>query len=132
VTRPLPLTTPDTQWWWEGLNEKKLLIQRCEGCHRPRHPPVPSCPSCHSLEWSATPASGRGIVYSVTVLHHPPLPGFDYPLAVAVIELAEGTRIVSNVVGSDPDQVHIGQAVEVEFFDVEGGARLHRFRVVQP
>lgn len=130
MTRPLPLSTPDSRWWWDGIDSETLLIQRCDGCSRLRHPPLPSCPHCHSLDWSRVPASGRGTVHSVTVLHHPPLPGFDYPLAAAVIQLAEGTRLVSNVVGVPPEQVRIGQAVEVEFFAAAEGTKLHRFRVV--
>lgn len=130
--RPRPAATPDTRWWWDAVGERKLLIQRCGGCGVLRHPPRPCCPHCRSLEWDSVEASGRGTVYSCTVLHHPPLPGFDYPLAAAVIELAEGTFLVSNVVGVPAGEVRIGQPVTVEFVDAGDGDRLHRFRVVRP
>jgi uncharacterized OB-fold protein len=127
---PRPAATPDTRWWWEAIAERKLLIQRCADCGVLRHPPRPCCPHCRSLEGDTVQASGRGTVYSVTVLHHPKMPGFDYPLAAAVIELEEGTFLVSNVVGVAPEEVRIGQPVEVEFFDAGDDNRLPRFRVV--
>ncbi len=82
------------------------------------------------MEWSAVQASGRGTVYSATVLHHPQLPGFSYPLAAAVVALAEGTWVVANVVGVPADQVRIGQAVQVEFVEAGAGNWLPQFRVL--
>jgi uncharacterized OB-fold protein len=95
VTGATPASTPDSRWWWEGAATGKLLIQRCAEGGRLRHPPVPACPRCRSLRWDTVVACGRGVVHSVTVLHHPQLPGFGYPLVVAVVELEEGTRLVS-------------------------------------
>jgi uncharacterized OB-fold protein len=128
--RPRPAATPDTRWWWDAINEHRLQIQRCDGCERLRHPPTPSCPSCRSLEWSPIEASGQGEVYSYTVLHHPQLPGFDYPLAAAVIQLEEGARLVSNVVGVPAAEVRIGQPVQVEYLDAGDGISLPQFRVI--
>lgn len=126
MTGARPASTPDTRWWWEGAATGKLLIQRCAECGRLRHPPVPACPHCRSLRWDTVVACGRGVVHSVTVLHHPQLPGFDYPLVAAVVELEEGTRLVSNVVGAGPGEVRIGTRVQVEFAD-----DLPRFKVVE-
>ena len=128
--RPRPAATPDTRWWWDAIAEQRLLIQRCDGCGELRHPPRPCCPHCRSLEWSQVEATGRGEVYSCTVLHHPQLPGFDYPLAAAVVRLEEGTFLVANVVGVPAGEVRIGQAVTAEFFDAGDGNWLPRFRVV--
>jgi uncharacterized OB-fold protein len=82
-----------------------------------RHPPRPGCDRCGSLEWSPIEASGRGTVFSFVVNHYPQVPAFDYPLAVGLIELEEGTRLVANVIGIDPSEVRIGMPVVVEFVD---------------
>jgi uncharacterized OB-fold protein/acyl dehydratase len=115
--RPRPALTQDNTFWFEGAREHKLLIQRCASCGKLRHPPRPMCGECRSLEWDTVEASGRGTVYSYVVNHHPQVPAFDYPLAVGLVELEEGTRLVANVVGVEPADVHVGMPVEVEFVD---------------
>jgi uncharacterized protein len=115
--RPRPALTQDNAFWFEGARERKLLIQRCASCGKLRHPPRPMCGECRSLEWDTVEASGRGTVYSYVVNHHPQVPAFDYPLAVGLVELEEGTRLVANVVGVEPADVHVGMPVEVEFVD---------------
>jgi uncharacterized OB-fold protein len=72
-------------------------------------------------------ASGRGTVYSHVTVHYPQVPAFDYPLSVALIELDEGTRLMSNVVGIDPDDVHVGMRVEVEFVAFDDELTLPQF-----
>ena len=71
-----PSMTADTQFFWDGVKAHQLLIQRCAGCGRLRHPPRPMCPSCHSLEWETVEASGSGTVYSFVMPRHPPVPWF--------------------------------------------------------
>ena len=100
--RPRPAQSHDNAFFWEGVAAGELRIQRCTGCKALRHPPGPMCPHCHSLDWDTLAASGRGHVYSFVVAHHPPVPPFAYPNAIALIELDEGTRLVSNLVGIDP------------------------------
>ena len=126
--RPRPAVTRDNAFWWEGVNAGKLLIQRCGGCGTLRHPPRPMCPRCQSLEWDTVESSGRGTVYSFVVSHHPQVPAFDYPLAIGLIELEEGTRLVSNVVDIDPADVHVGMPVEVVFEAVDDDFTLPLFR----
>jgi uncharacterized OB-fold protein len=128
--RPRPAQTSDNAFFWEGVRNGELLIQRCRGCQRLRHPPGPMCPHCHSFEWDAQRATGRGRVYSFVVAHHPPVPPFDYPNLIALIELEEGTRIVSNLVGIDPADAEIGQAVEVAFTQVDPELVLPLFQPV--
>jgi len=128
--RPRPGITHDNAFFWEGVKAGKLLIQRCAACGRLRHPPGPMCPGCQSLEWSAREASGRGTVYSFVVAHDPPVPPFQYPHAIALVELEEGTRLVANLVGIDPKAVRIGLPVRVEFAEVEEGLVLPQFRPV--
>jgi uncharacterized protein len=121
---------PDTQFFWDAAAEHDLRIQRCLGCGQLRHPPGPACPSCHSLEWDAVSVSGRGVLYSYTVLYHPPTPGFYGPAIVCVVQLDEGVRLVSNVIDSEPSLLRIGQPLEVCFLDQEEGWTVPQFRVV--
>ena len=126
--RPRPGITRDNAFWWEGVQAGKLLIQRCAGCGTLRHPPRPMCPRCQSLEWDTVESSGKGVVYSFVVSHYPQVPSFDYPLAIGLIELEEGTRLVSNVIDIDPADVHVGMPVEVVFESVEDDWKLPLFR----
>jgi uncharacterized OB-fold protein len=124
-----PSMTADTQFFWDAVKEHRLAIQRCTQCGTLRHPPRPMCPECHSLEWDSVDASGRGIVYSFVMPHHPPLPGFDPGnYIVALVELEEGTRLVTNLVGIAPADASIGMAVEVCFEEFDGGLVLPMFR----
>ena len=125
---PRPGITHDSRFFWEGLEQGKLLIQRCASCGRLRHPPGPMCPSCQSLESDALEASGRGTVYSFVVAHHPPIPPFEYPNLIALVELEEGTRLVSNLVGVRREDVKVGMSVVCEIAEVEPGFRLPLFR----
>ncbi|HVV35942.1 MAG TPA: bifunctional MaoC family dehydratase N-terminal/OB-fold nucleic acid binding domain-containing protein [Acidimicrobiales bacterium] len=129
--RPRPAITHDNAFWYDGVNEGKLLIQRCAACGKLRHPPGPMCPACHSLEWDTVESAGRGTVYSFVVNHYPQVPAFDYPLVVAVIALDEGTRLVSNLVGVDPADVTIGMAVECEMVQFDDELTLPQFHPVE-
>jgi uncharacterized OB-fold protein len=129
--RPRPAINRDNQFWFDGAKAHKLLIQRCSGCKVLRHPPRPRCDKCGSYEWDALEASGRGTVYSYVVNHYPQVPAFDYPLAVALIELDEGTRLVANIVGIDPSDITVGMPVEVEFVDHDPDLTLPAFHPVK-
>lgn len=111
--RPRPAITADTAFYFDGLHEGKLLIQRCTSCGRLRHPPAPACRWCHSLDWDTVESTGHGTLYSFVVVHHPQVPAFDYPLVVGLAELEEGTRLVADVVDVEPEQVSIGMPVLV-------------------
>jgi uncharacterized protein len=128
TTRLAPAISPDNEFFWNGLRENKLLIQRCNGCGTLRHPPQPMCRECRSLDWATVEASGRGTVYSFVMPHQPRFPFFEYPYIVALIELAEGVRIVSNLIGIDPGDVTAGMEVEVHFQNFDDGLVLHQFR----
>ena len=118
----------DNSWWWDAINGGELRIQRCTRCKVLRHPPRPMCGACRSLEWDSVVAAGRGTLHSHTVLHHPKFPGFDYPVICALIDLEEGTRIVSNVVDCDPDSLQIGMALEMSIEKVDDEMMLPLFR----
>ena len=119
--RPRPVVNRDNAGFWEGVERHQLLIQRCTGCGTLRHPWLPGCNACGGLDWDTVEASGEGTVYSYVVMHYPPFPAFDPPYAVGLIELAEGVRIVSNVVGVPYDKVRIGLPVRLEFRRYDDG-----------
>jgi uncharacterized OB-fold protein len=128
--RVRPARTGDTDYFWDGLVEHRLLIQRCLQCKTLRHPPGPMCPRCHSLEWDAVDSPGRGAVFSYTVVHAPYAPGFWQPSIIGVVELDEGVRVVANVIGTSPDELSLGTRVEVFFADQAEGWTVPQFRVV--
>jgi len=120
TTRPIaPTVTPDTQPFWDGCARGELLLQRCSDCATLRHPPSPICPHCRSARAEWIPAGGRGTVYTFTIVRQALGKGWEplVPYVVAVIDLAEGPRILSNIVGIAPEAVMIGMPVELVFED---------------
>ncbi|MEX2293916.1 MAG: OB-fold domain-containing protein [Acidimicrobiales bacterium] len=115
--RPLPQVTPFNEWFWTSGEDGRLRIQRCDDCETFVHPPVPVCPACRSRSWTPTPVTGRATVVGFTLNQHPWLPGFDPPYVIANVALAEdpAVHLTTNVVGGAPENVHIGQVVDVCF-----------------
>ncbi|WP_436956571.1 bifunctional MaoC family dehydratase N-terminal/OB-fold nucleic acid binding domain-containing protein [Streptomyces sp. SudanB182_2057] len=128
--RPRPVINRDNAGFWQGVAEGRLLIQRCTACGTLRHPWLPGCNACGGLGWDTVEASGEGTVYSYVVVHHPPVPGFDPPYAVALVELAEGVRMVGDVIGVPYDEVRIGMPVRAGFRRVDGEPTLPVFQAV--
>jgi hypothetical protein len=93
------------------------------------------CPQCHSLDVELVELSGRGAVYSFSIIHYPPTPFFDYPVLAVLVDLDEGIRVVSNLVDVDPATIEgttlIGARVVVDWVSADGGAELPVFRVVE-
>lgn len=116
----------DDSFFWDGVAEGKLLLRRCASCKQLQHPPVPMCGNCHSLEWETQEASGRGSVYTYVVSRHPSEPDAE-PRIVALIELEEGIRLISNLQGMTVDEVRNDMPVEVTFTEMEGGTVLPQF-----
>jgi uncharacterized OB-fold protein len=117
---------PDDEYFWQGVSEGRLLLARCANCSTLQHPPSPMCPTCGSVQWTTQDASGRGTVHSWIVSRHPTRPD-DLPRIVALIELEEGIRLVSNLQDVEIDDVRNDMPVEVIFADVDG-VRLPLFR----
>jgi uncharacterized OB-fold protein len=117
----------DFDFFYAGLEQGKLLVQRCTACGALRNPPAPACPSCQSLKWELIPLGGRGTIYSFTVHYHPAVPDFPVPLPIALVEMEEGIRMVGAMDGMPPEALHIGLAVTVEFLR-RGDAAGFRFR----
>ena len=127
--KPVPVPTPETQPFWDGCAAGELRIQRCLDCGKPYFYPRPVCPACGSVDVEWFTASGRATLYSY-VINHRPAPGFedDGPYAIAVVQLAEGPRMMTNLIGLTPDAITPGLAVRVEFHETGGGLHLPYFR----
>ncbi len=130
--RPRPALNPDNAFWFDAAKDRRLVVQRCAGCGALRHPPGPCCPECRSFAWDTVEASGRGTLYSYVVAHHPKDPAFDYPLLVAAVELAEGTRLITNLVGTTADEVEIGMPLVLEWLEADPDLTLPVFRPARP
>ncbi|MFD7099111.1 Zn-ribbon domain-containing OB-fold protein, partial [Streptomyces xanthophaeus] len=126
--RPRPVINRDNQGFWDGVGDHRLLIQRCTACATLRFPWLPGCNACSSPDWDTVEASGEATVFSYVVMHHPPFPAFDPPYAVALVELAEGVRMVTNITGIPYDKVRIGMPVRLEFLRVDDDLELPVFR----
>ncbi|MGA7050946.1 MAG: Zn-ribbon domain-containing OB-fold protein [Mycobacterium sp.] len=131
--RLAPTTNRDSEFFYEGLREHKLLIQRCSDCKTLRVPPRPMCGNCQSLNWETAESSGHGTVYSYVMPQYPPLPFFEYPYTVVLVDLDEGVRIVSNLREIAPGDVKVGMPVEV-FYEAfnDDALVLHQFRPAAP
>ncbi|MGB5759019.1 MAG: Zn-ribbon domain-containing OB-fold protein [Acidimicrobiales bacterium] len=119
--RLLPPVSDLTLPYWDAARNEQLVVQFCRRCeHRP-FPPRTHCPACGAgdLDWRTV--SGTGIVHTFTVAHRPPHPVFAdlCPLVIAIVELTEGPRLLSNVVNCDPADVHVGMALSVTFEAVD-------------
>jgi uncharacterized protein len=132
MTLPAPTVNADAAPYWNAARERRLLVRRCNDCGRMHFMPRHLCPACWSerLEW--VQSSGTGTVHSFTVIRRAPLAAFaeQVPYVVALIELDEGPRMVTNIVGEGALQAAIGDRVEVVFEDRGDGAMLPQFRRV--
>jgi len=127
--KPLPVIDPTTRPFWEATKAHRLTIQRCQDCQTHIFFPRGNCTSCFSdrLEWIE--ASGEGVIYSYTIARRPAGPAFkeDTPYAIALIDLKEGPRMLSNIVTEDIESIKIGQKVHVIFDDVTEEITLPKF-----
>lgn len=128
-SRIKPVLGLDNEWWWQQAAAGVLAIQRCQTCQLLRHPPRPMCHSCQSMQWDFIQASGKGVICSFTVLHHPQFPGYDYPLVIVLVDLAEGTRFTAQLIDCDPDGVDFGMAVEMQMHKDADGFQLPVFKL---
>lgn len=130
--RPRPKFNQDQAWHWEGLRQGELRIQRFTDDGSLVHPPANSNPETGSLDYDWVVASGKATLYSYAVPHYPKVPSFDYPLIVGLVELEEGVRVVSNIVGCKPEQLEIGMPLQLTFVDTDDDVSLHQFMPAPP
>jgi len=127
--RYVPEPTPETQPFWDGTRAGELRLQRCDACDHAYFPPRPFCPRCASREVRWFKASGRATLHSY-VIHHRPVPGFTPPYSIAVVELEEGPRMMTNIVEcpQTPDALVLDMPLEVLFTPVSADISLPLFR----
>ena len=115
--RARPKPTPETQHFWDGTRTGELRLQRCDACAKVYFPPRPFCPGCASRKVSIFKASGKGKLYSYVINHRPAAPGFTAPYAIAVVKLAEGPRMMTNIVEcpQTPEALQLDMPLEVVF-----------------
>lgn len=127
--RAKPVPTPETKHFWEGTRQGALRLQRCDACGHVYFPPRPFCPSCASRQVSIFDASGKGRLYSY-VIHHRAVPGFTPPYAIAVVELDEGPRMMSNIIDclQTPEALELDMKLELAFQKLDDEITLPLFR----
>ena len=116
ASRPLPRPTPETQHFWDGTKRGELRLQRCGECDHIYFPPRPFCPACSSRAVEVFKASGRGRLLSY-VINYRPHPAWQGPYAIAIVELDEGPRMMSNIVGcaQTPEVLQLDMPLTVKF-----------------
>ena len=128
--KPLPKPSSFTAEFWSAAKGHELKIQRCKDCKKHVFYPRPFCSHCISanLEWIK--ASGKGKVYTYTIVRRAAFPGFDedVPYVYGIVELEEGPKMTTNIVGVKPEKVHIGMEVEAVFDDVTPEISLVKFK----
>jgi uncharacterized OB-fold protein len=130
LLKPLPIPDGDTTRFWNGLARGELLLQHCLDCAQVHYYQQGLCRFCGSERLEHRPASGRGRVYSYSVVYRAPGPAFrdDTPYAVLLVELEEGPRMISSLVGGDPERVTIGMPVQLVCEKINDEITLPRFR----
>ncbi|XKH52425.1 Zn-ribbon domain-containing OB-fold protein [Citricoccus nitrophenolicus] len=119
MSLPSPALEDFNRAFWTGGHSGDLLISRCADCSKYSHPPTPRCGYCHSDHVAPQPVSGRGTIYSYTVNRQAWQPDLEVPYVIAIVELDEQSdlRLMTNIIGSEVEDVAIGQPVEVVFQD---------------
>lgn len=125
--RPLPEQNDRTRPFFEGVRRGTLMIQRCRRCRTHQLPARFACDECLSGELEWVEASGRGKIFSFVLVHQRYHPAFETPYNVTLVELDEGPRLVSSVVGIADEEIKVGMPVEVEFESVTEEISLPRF-----
>lgn len=130
--KPVPPMDPWTEPYWAAAREGRLLIQRCQSCDRNIFYPRISCPFCFSGELEWVEASGRGTVYSFSVVKNNSPSAFmaDMPFVIAIVRLEEGVRMMTNIVGCDPEAVRCDMPVQVVFEKLTDEVTLPKFKPV--
>ena len=131
--KPRPTIGPDSAPFWQGCREHRLLLPTCRACGKAHLPPGPVCPFCFADEIEWRQASGRGRISTWTRVHKAWFPAFadEVPYNVVQVELDEGPRLTSQLVGARDPDIAVGAQVAVVFTDVDDGLTLHNFRIIQ-
>jgi len=126
--RPLPAPSALTAEFWAAARRRVLVRPRCHACGRSFFTPQIACPACLSEHWSYAPSSGRGVVYSSTLVHRAPFPGFAVPYELAIVDLEEDWSMLANIVDPARRPTPIGTPVEVTWKVLDADVVLPAFR----
>ncbi len=128
--KPVPVVNPWAKPFWEATREGKLIIQKCDDCQAHVFYPRTACPHCFSDNLGWVEASGRGTIYSFTVVENNAPSAFlgDMPFVIAMIDLEEGVRMLSNIVDCEPETLQCDMPVEVTFEKLNDEFTLPKFR----
>jgi hypothetical protein len=128
--KPAPRPSPESAPYWKAAREHRLEIQHCDACGQFWFPPSQSCPHCLASNFTWMPVSGRGKVFSFVTYHRVYHPAFakEVPYVVALVELDEGPRLLTNIVGVPPQQVACDMPVQVTFDDDDEGVAVPKFK----
>ena len=128
--KPLPTIDDDNRQYWEYCRKHEFRMQKCQNCGFIRFPPGILCPQCHGMDADWVELSGRGEIYSFVIYRMPYHPSYDkdIPYVVAIIKLAEGPRMESNITDCDLEDIRIDMPVEVYFDDVTDEVSLPKFK----
>ncbi|MEI5674031.1 MULTISPECIES: Zn-ribbon domain-containing OB-fold protein [unclassified Nocardioides] len=127
-----PMINRDSQFFWDGTAAGELRIQTCNACGAKRFPPGPACQECEAYDRGFEVAAGTGTVFSYVVHRHPPVPGKELPIVIALVDLDEGVRMVAEVVDVPPEEIAIGQRLRVDFKRVDDELTLPVWRLDTP
>ena len=129
-SKPLPVVTEESRPFWEGCQKGKLLLQYCGSCQQYQFYPRLYCMQCGSDELQWVQASGHGVIYSYTIIHQNKSPEFvhDTPYNVAIVQLEEGPRMLSNIVNIEPGELQVDLTVTVVFDQATDSVTLPRFK----
>jgi uncharacterized OB-fold protein len=132
VPKPKPRPAPESLPYWQAAREHRLALPKCEDCQKSWFPPSRTCPHCLSTKFSFENVSGKGKIFSFVTFHRVYRPAFtaDVPYVVALIELDEGPRLLSNIMGVTHDQVKCEMRVEVVFDDYDEDISIPKFKLV--
>ncbi|MFL6062195.1 MAG: Zn-ribbon domain-containing OB-fold protein [Marmoricola sp.] len=124
-----PMMNRDSQFFWDGTAAGELRIPRCNACGALRFPPGPACQSCEAYDRGYVVAAGTGTVYSYVVHRHPPVPGKELPIVIALIDLDEGVRMLGEVVGVD--DLEVGDRLRVDYNRIDDDLTLPVWRSIE-
>jgi uncharacterized protein len=131
--KPIPAVTPELQPFFDAAKRHELVVQRCRSCGATRFPARPTCAHCLSGEAEWVRVGGRGTVFTYNVMHQVYHPAFapEVPYTVVLIQLDEGPKMISNLIGVAPEDIRIGMRVEVVFEDLNDQVTLPKFKLLR-
>jgi uncharacterized OB-fold protein len=131
-SKPIPVPQGESDYYWEKAKAHELWLRKCDVCNQAYFYPRDICPLCFSRNTSWIQASGKGTLHTFAIVHRAPTPAFrdDAPFVVAMVDLEEGPRMPTNLIGVEPDPavIKVGMAVEVVFEDITDEISLPKFK----